>query len=128
MSIKTIRDWWLLFRLTRGRMRSLLEERNYYLFALSVVHELALLRKDNATSRFTQAALNGEELGALPGFHSHFMPRPSLGLGLLGERGLDERAQAEAQRTGQPVFNAEAMARAYVQQTAMDLSTGGPHF
>ena len=64
MSIKTIRDWWLFFRLTRGRMRSLLEERNYYLFALSVVHELAVVRKDNVTSRFTQAALNGGGVGS----------------------------------------------------------------
>lgn len=126
--MKTIRDWWLLFRLTRGRMRSLLEERNYYLFALSVVHELALLRKDNVTSGFTQAALNGETLGALHGFHSQFFPRPSLGLGLLGQRGLDEWAQAEAQRTGQPVFNPEAAARVYAHQTANDLYTGGPHF
>jgi hypothetical protein len=126
--MKTMRDWWLLFRLTRGRMRSLLEERNYYLAALSVVHELALLRKDNVTSRFTQAALNGEALGELPGLHRQFFPPPSLGLGLLGERGLDESAQAEHQRTGQPVFNAEAMARKYVQQTARDLYTGGPHF
>src|SRR5215467_1954840 len=126
MSIKTLRDWWFLFRLTRGRMRSLLEERNYYLFALSVVHELALMRKDNVTSQFTQAALNGEALGALHGFHSQFFPRPSLGLGLLGERGLDEWAQAEAQRTGQPVFNAEAGAREYVQQTARDLYFRGP--
>jgi hypothetical protein len=126
--MKTMLDWWLLFRLTRGRMRSLLEERNYYLFALSVVHELALLRKDIVTSGFMQAALKGETLGGLPGFHRQFFPSPSLGLGLLGERGFDEWARAECQRTGQPVFNAEAAARKYVQQTAMDLYTGGPHF
>ena len=110
--------WWLLLRDTRGRILSLLGERNYYLFALSAVHQLALLRKDNVTTRLTQAAINGEALGFLPAAHRALFPPPTLGLGLLGRRGWDEWVQAEAKRTGQPVFNNEALARALVEQVA----------